>query len=660
MSKRFLALLLALALLLCACGVPGAEETLPEETVPEETQEDDSFNGVSREQIIAAFQVYPDWVLERDKVKPDYSNIDESVPVNGVYQIHTAEGLEQLAQHPDAKFELLWDIDLENTDWTPVGTADAPFTGSFDGKGYTISNVNILSGTDGNTGFFGVSEGQIKDLELENVTINADGGVAGGIAAVSTGSIEGSSVSGKMTLSGSVTAGGLVGKATAGSITESESFLHMEAPANATVGVLGGELSGVTVTKCRFTGPMNLKGGALFTDFAGKQTEDVVFEKCLCRDNTNSYLFTTEEEQHMRDIVVEKMYAMGTVEWTPATDLIYVSTSASVLHNQDFYSGVYYYGLPYTGKSGDLSRFLYCFDEEGNTKEFINRNTIGSDILDVYMGVDCSAAVYWSWVQVSPTTEWRWTRDMFATCGQGTVMVGDYVGSESEDSMVIFKSNDEQVMAEGYALLRKGDAATTWYTNPDNTSDHQGHTRMLAQDPVIYRNAEGLIDIENSYVITHEQGEGLYSDKNSSWVVYGKYNLREMFSNYYFPISCQELREGKAPACQVTIDNDGTGKAYMTTGVVESNYRLISTAIRFYDEAGQQVWEKRLFTAVDLYANSGTDYATRETIREFDIAAFAAYIDEAPLEEGKTYTYELSAIPGPGEEYILKTFDFVQ
>jgi hypothetical protein len=467
-------------------------------------------------------------------------------------------------------------------------------------------------------------------------------------------------VSGKMILSGSAIGGGLVGKATAGTIKNSESELHIEAPANAVVGLLGGEMSGVTVTTSRFGGPMNLKGDELFINFAGKQSEDVVFDRCLYRDNTNSYLFADEEERHMRDIAVEKMYAMGTVEWSPEVDLIYVSTSSAVIHNQNFYKGVKYWGLPYTGKSGDLSRFLYCFDEEGKTKEFINRNTVGSDILDVYMGVDCSAAVYWSWMQISPSTEWRWTVDMFESAKQGALKVGDYVGSDTlDDTMAIYKINDEQVMAESYAMLRKGDAATTWYTDPDNSSDHQGHTRMMAQDPVIYRTDDGLIDIENSYVITHEQGDGLYDDVNSSWRIYGKYSLRVMFSNYYCPLTCKELQEGKIPECWVTIDNDKTGEAYMTTGVIESNYRLISSAIRFYDEAGQQVWEKRLFTAVDLYANSNTDRTTRTTVREFDIAAFAAYIDEAPLEEGKTYTYELSAVPGTGDEVVLKTFEFV-
>ena len=117
MKYRIMALLLALVMLLCACGVSDeTEQTQPQQTIPEETQ-DDSVNGVSREQIIAAFQIYPDWVLERDKQKPDFSHIDESVPVNGVYQIHTAEGLKLLAEHPDANFELLWDIDWENAEW---------------------------------------------------------------------------------------------------------------------------------------------------------------------------------------------------------------------------------------------------------------------------------------------------------------------------------------------------------------------------------------------------------------------------------------------------------------------------------------------------------------------------------------------------------------
>ena len=649
-------------LLLCACGAPAAqEETQPADAVPEPTQQDDSLDGVSRDKIIAAFQIYPDWVLERDKQKPDYSHIDESVPVNGVYQIHTAEGLKLLAEHPDGKFELLWDIDLENADWTPVGSADVPFTGSFDGKGYKICNVNITADSQGNMGFFGVNQGDINALVLENVTITADSGVAGGIAAVSTGTIANSSVTGKMLLSGSAVGGGLVGKATAGAITECESFLHMEAPADAVVGLLGGELSGVAVSNCRFTGPMNLKGDVLFTDYAGKQTEDVTFETCLRRDNTNSYLFASQQEQQMRDTVVQKMYDQGTVEWTVDEDLAFFHTNGSALHTQYFYAGVKYWGVPYTGKSGDLSRFEYCFNEDGTLKEFAKRNPVGADNFDMYMGVDCSAAVYWAWAKVSPSMSWRWTGNMLEGDGSGGVAVGDYEGADTLlDTYKIYEVNEEQVMAESFAQLRKGDAATTYYTNPTNGADHQNHTRMMATDPVIYRDAEGKIDLDQSYVITHEQGDGLYDYKNTTWIIGGKYTLRTMMSNYYCPVSVQELIDGEAPECWVKVDNDNTGKAYMTTGVVQTNYRLISTTIRFYDEAGQQVWEKTLFTAVDTYANTTTDYVTRTTVKEFDIAAFAAYMDEAPLEEGKTYTYQLSAMPGTEEEVVLKTFDFVQ
>ena len=87
---------------------------------------------------------------------------------------------------------------------------------------------------------------------------------------------------------------------------------------------------------------------------------------------------------------------------------------------------------------------------------------------------------------------------------------------------------------------------------------------------------------------------------------------------------------------------------------------MISATIQIKDEAGNVAWEQTLFTPVDKYETARTDYEARETARSFNLAAFAAYIGEMELEAGKTYTYELSAMPATGESYVLKTFDFVQ
>ena len=41
------------------------------------------------------------------------------------------------------KYHLIDDIDMTGVDWTPLGNYDSPFTGTLDGQGYVIKNLNI-------------------------------------------------------------------------------------------------------------------------------------------------------------------------------------------------------------------------------------------------------------------------------------------------------------------------------------------------------------------------------------------------------------------------------------------------------------------------------------------------------------------------------------
>ena len=84
------------------------------------------------------------------------------------------------------------DINLEGENWVGIGTATADhgFMGNFDGKTYKIMNLTITNpalDSDGYAyaGFFGVTEGTdkdnqntIKNLTIENVTINTTGHIA--------------------------------------------------------------------------------------------------------------------------------------------------------------------------------------------------------------------------------------------------------------------------------------------------------------------------------------------------------------------------------------------------------------------------------------------------------------------------------------------------
>ena len=635
MKKRIFALLLACCLvLLCACtGQNGAD---PGETT-----------GTIATTDAADVTAPVDTTEPTEETVADFSNINELEPnENGVYQIHSAEGLANVANHLDGKFILLCDVDLGGAAWTPVGPAEKPFTGSFDGDGYIISNFTINQGADGYTGFFGVNEGKVSYLKLADMTISADTGFVGALAGENRGEMKRNTVlSGSVTAKGDAVAGGLVGKAESGVLSDCKAGARMTAESSATVGLLGGQLKNVELTRCYYTGPMNLKDGKLFTNLAGAQ-ETVTYTDCLWRDNTYSSEFLTEEAQRLRHLAESRMRAQGTIEWTVDTNISFVS------HNNHHVPGETYYGVPYTNMGASLNRFKYCFNEDGTLKDFAKVSWIADDQAELYIGTDCSGGIYWSWMAISPTTRWQWTHNMLPSYNVGGVAVGDYAGADTlTKTAEIYELNGAEKMAECLAQLRMGDAVVS------NTA---GHTRMCAADPVVLRDLDGKIDMNQSYSVQHGQGDGVFRVDKSTWCIDKQFTFQELTALQYVPVSNKELLEGSAPECWVTVDNDKTGKAYMTTGTVESNYRLDSVTIKITDEADNVVWEQTLFTAINKYATRNSNYNGRETIRTFNLATFAAHIGEMELESGKTYTYELSAVPGTDEVFVLKTFDFVQ
>ena len=61
-----------------------------------------------------------------------------SVSVFAQTKIRTEEQLKAIANNLSGKYVLENDITLSGDEWTPIGTSDHPFTGTLDGKGFTI------------------------------------------------------------------------------------------------------------------------------------------------------------------------------------------------------------------------------------------------------------------------------------------------------------------------------------------------------------------------------------------------------------------------------------------------------------------------------------------------------------------------------------------
>lgn len=140
----------------------------------------------------------------------EYKESEEKTVTTKGIEINSIEGLEKInesAQTLAGKYELAKDLDFKdrnsyetdakynyynadaNNDgtpdnsWTPIGSTSAKFTGNFDGKNHTISNLYINT-TQAYSGLFGYVYSDyttFKNIKLQNVNINA-GSYAGALA----------------------------------------------------------------------------------------------------------------------------------------------------------------------------------------------------------------------------------------------------------------------------------------------------------------------------------------------------------------------------------------------------------------------------------------------------------------------------------------------
>lgn len=174
-------------------------------------------------------------VLGRDRIELDDAGISVSDWENGTsidgaeateaysydsntrtITIYSGEGLKVAADevnsgNTDINITLDNDIDLSDIDWTPIGTYDNPYTGTFNGGNHTITGLKIdQSGTD-NVGLIGRlgSGGKVQDITLTEVNVTG-GTYVGGIAGQTDGTVENCSVNG--TVTGRSQTGGIVGR----------------------------------------------------------------------------------------------------------------------------------------------------------------------------------------------------------------------------------------------------------------------------------------------------------------------------------------------------------------------------------------------------------------------------------------------------------------
>ncbi len=157
-------------------------------------------------------------------------------------------------------FLVMGDIDVDG-DFKIIGVdEDSPFTGSFDGRGFTIEHL-MISAYEDYVGLFGYTDdARIENVALEDVDVSGSRYVGGLVGKASETTITTSYVSGNITADSQV--GGLVGELAAGS-TISESFATgtVSAAGSLTFSNSGGLVGYVeqssTVSDCYATGSVS-------------------------------------------------------------------------------------------------------------------------------------------------------------------------------------------------------------------------------------------------------------------------------------------------------------------------------------------------------------------------------------------------------------------
>ncbi len=234
----------------------------------------------------------PDLILHSTKLK------DEPWIICNANQIRLIQSARISEYNLQANYVLAGNIDFENKDFTSIGD----FTGTFDGNGKTISNVNIVSEGSGTTniGFFQkigspIRPGRVTNLIIEqadltipsSVTSVVNAGILTGLvehedSVISAVTIRSSAVFGNKSVSVVQNLGGLVGSVKNGTIINARvntSVSNGGASDDRMGGLVGNVVNDGMIQNSVSTGDVSNGGGGedrmggLVGEFAGKSID---------------------------------------------------------------------------------------------------------------------------------------------------------------------------------------------------------------------------------------------------------------------------------------------------------------------------------------------------------------------------------------------------
>ncbi|RLM53519.1 PGF-pre-PGF domain-containing protein [Halobellus sp. Atlit-31R] len=241
--------------------------------------------------------------------------------VTSPYQIDNWNHLDAVRQNLGANFTLVADLNASTAGYdtvastsangdkgfAPIGNQAEPFTGSFDGNGSTISDLSIDRESTNYVGVFGVSEGRLEAVSVENVTIVGFTFVGGLVGQNDGGTVTASTATGNVS-STSQYVGGLVGYNT-GPVSDSTATGNVSSTSNYVGGLVG--TNDGTVSDSNATG--NVSGASSYVGgLVGYNTGPVSDSNATGAVNGSFYVGGLVGANFGGEVTVS--YATGTVD----------------------------------------------------------------------------------------------------------------------------------------------------------------------------------------------------------------------------------------------------------------------------------------------------------------------------------------------------------
>lgn len=287
------------------------------------------------------------------------------------------------------------------------------------------------------------------------------------------------------------------------------------------------------------------------------------------------------EQINPRKVVIDYMYKMAQVKWTPAQDMDFTQGENEIAKNLFYKKGVEYQGVIYiTGSRTmtDCEEFMEQLNEKGEyTGPITKKDAWGSH---------CSSAIRLAYDKVEKGLKFDYTAEMVPSAKQGTLPVGDYKFEDTfKTTDEIIEANDASVIFDSYTKLQPGDCILTCW-------GPTGHARMILEVK-IEKSAAGKVNNARSGVVCIEQTNAFDKTRkdgvNTTWYVEHFYSFSELYEAKYIPLTIATLNQTEHEDTEFTtksVTPDSIVSEGKLKGLIRSSYcQIQSVTVEILDSS---------------------------------------------------------------------------